>query len=142
MRAFLPHEAIECLHILRHLCFGVCNTRGLEQCNGHWDSYRGTRWSTYHHASHDWCTDGSSHRGHCVVCLLKTFSNRLGDKGTAYYCMHLHMFSFPPLLAFFLGAPDGASPEALGGADLVFVCLEYVEDLPLCFTALDRKSVV
>ena len=31
---------------------------------------------------------------------------------------------FPPLLVFFLGAPDGASPEALGGADSVFVCSE------------------
>ena len=29
---------------------------------------------------------------------------------------------FPPLWVFFLGGPDGASPEALGGADLVEVC--------------------
>ena len=30
---------------------------------------------------------------------------------------------FPPLWVFFLGAPDGASLEALGGADLEEVCL-------------------
>ena len=32
-------------------------------------------------------------------------------------------FPFPPLWVFFLGGPDGASPEALGGADLEEVCL-------------------
>ena len=89
MRAFLTREAREHLCILRHLCFGVCNTRGLEQCDSHQDLYRGTRWSTYHCASHDWCTDGSSHRGRYSVCLLQSVSNRWGDKGTTYYRVHL-----------------------------------------------------
>ena len=60
-------------------------------------------WSTYHHASHDWHTDGSSHGCHCVVCLLKTFSNWRGDKGTAYYCVHL-CFSFSTSPGLLLGS--------------------------------------
>ena len=69
----------------------------------------------------------------CVSCnLLVT------DGGTRALLTIVCTFAlpFPPLLVFFLGAPDGASPEALGGADLVFVCSENVGDLPLCFTAL------
>ena len=93
MRAFLTCEARECLRILRCLCFGVCDTRGLERHDGRWDLYRGMRWSTYHHASHDWHTDGSSHRGCYLVCLLQSVSNRKGDKGTAYYCVHLCVFT-------------------------------------------------
>ena len=81
MRAFLTREARECLRTLRHLCLGVCDTRGFEQRNDCWDSCRGTRWSTYHHASHDWCTDGSSHRGCYLVCLLQSVSNRWGVIG-------------------------------------------------------------
>ena len=44
----------------------------------------------------------------------------------------------PPLLDFSLGAPDGASLEALGGADLLLelVCSVKVGDQPLCLTAL------
>ena len=45
MRAFLTREARERLRILRHLCFCVCDTRGLKRHNGHWDLYRGMRWS-------------------------------------------------------------------------------------------------
>ena len=61
------------------------------------------RWSTYHCASHDWCTDGSTHRGCCMVCLLKMFSDRLGDKSTAYNCMHL-CFAFTTSPSLFLGS--------------------------------------
>ena len=89
MRAFLTHEARERLCILRHLCFSVCDTRGLEQCDGRWDSYRGMRWSTYCCASHNWHTDRGSHRGRYLVCLLQSVSNRWGDKGTTYDGMHL-----------------------------------------------------
>ena len=69
----------------------------------------------------------------CVSCnLLVT------DGGTRALLTIGCTFGLPfsPLLVFFLGVPYGASLEALGGADLVFVCLEYVGDLPLCFTAL------
>ena len=132
MRAFLTHEARERLHILRHLCFGVCNTRGLKRHDGCWDSYRGMRWSTYCRASHDWHTDESSHRGCYSVCLLQS----VGGTRALLTMACTFALPFPPLLVVFLGAPDGALPEALGGADLVFVCSEYVGDLPLCFTAL------
>ena len=97
MRAFLTREARECLCILRHLCFGVCDTRGLKWCDGHWDLYRGTRWPTYPCASHYWHTKGSSHKGCYVVCLLQSVSYRLGDKGTTYNSMHL-CFTFPTSL--------------------------------------------
>ena len=65
----------------------------------------------------------------CVSCILL-----VTDWGTRALLTIACTFAlpFPPLLVFFLGAPDGASPEALGGADLVFVCLEYVGDLPFC----------
>ena len=56
----------------------------------------------------------------CVSCnLLVT------DGGTRALLTIACTFAlpFPPLLVFFLGAPDGASPEALGGADLEEVCL-------------------
>ena len=59
----------------------------------------------------------------CVSCdLLVT------DGGTRALLMMACTFAlslpFPPLLVFFLGVPDGTSPEALGGADLDCVCSE------------------
>ena len=70
----------------------------------------------------------------CVSCSLL-----VTDRGTrallTIVCTFVFL-PFPPLLVFFLGVPDGASLEALGGADLVEVCSVYVGDLPLCFTAL------
>ena len=57
----------------------------------------------------------------CVSCnLLVT------DGGTRALLIIACIFAlpFPPLLVFFLGVPDGASLEALGGADLEEVCLE------------------
>ena len=55
----------------------------------------------------------------CVSCSLL-----VTDWGTRALLTIACTFAlpFPPLL--FLGAPDGASLEALGGADLVLVCLE------------------
>ena len=58
----------------------------------------------------------------CVSCSLL-----VTDRGIRALLTIVCTFSFlpfPPLLVFFLGVPDGASPEALGGADLVFVCSE------------------
>ena len=57
----------------------------------------------------------------CVSCILL-----VTDGGTRALLTIVCTFAlpFPPLLVFFLGAPDGASLEALGGADLVFVCSE------------------
>ena len=122
VRAFLTCEARECLHTLRCLYFGIHDTRGLYRCDGHWDLYRGTRWSTYCHASHDWHTDRSSCRGRYSVCLLQSVSNRWGTRALLTIACTFAVLLFPPLQVFFLGAPDGASPEALGGADLVWVC--------------------
>ena len=56
----------------------------------------------------------------CVSCSLL-----VTDGGTRALLNMACTFALPlpPLLAFFLGAPDGTSPEALGGADLIEVCL-------------------
>ena len=56
----------------------------------------------------------------CVSCSLL-----VTDGGTRALLMIVCTFAFlpfPPLWVFFLGAPDGASLEALGGADLEEVC--------------------
>ena len=57
----------------------------------------------------------------CVSCSLL-----VTDWGTRALLTIVCTFAlpFPPLLVFFFGAPDGASPEALGEADLFFVCSE------------------
>ena len=77
MRAFLTPEAGEHLHIIWHLCFGVCNTRWLKQCDSHWDLYRGMRWSTYPCASHFWHTKGSNCGDRYMMCLLQSVGGGL-----------------------------------------------------------------
>ena len=65
---------------------------------------------------------GAATRGatRCVSCNLLVTDG--GTKALLTIVCTFAVFPFPPLLVFFLGAPYGTSPEALGGADLVFVC--------------------
>ena len=58
----------------------------------------------------------------CVSCSLLVTDG--GTRALLTIACTFSFLPFPPLLVFFLGAPYGTSPEALGGADLVFVCSE------------------
>ena len=58
----------------------------------------------------------------CVSCILLVTDE--GTRALLTIACTFAVLPFPPLLVFFLGMPDGASPEALGGADLVLVCSE------------------
>ena len=69
----------------------------------------------------------------CVSCSLLVTE---GGTRALFTIACTFALPLPPLLVFFLGATDGTSPEALGGADLEEVCSVYIGDLPLRFNAL------
>ena len=58
----------------------------------------------------------------CVSCILLVTDG--GTRALITIACTFAVLPFPPLLVFFFGVPDGASLEALGRADLVFVCSE------------------
>ena len=56
----------------------------------------------------------------CVSCSLLVTEG--GTRALLTIACTFVFLPFPPLQVYFLGTPDGASPEALGGADLEEVC--------------------